>query len=522
MGKVIKRWLSLLTAVALCLSAYGTATLAEDTFPAAEAARLAAQTDNPLINKYATVITDDEKISLPSDVINVLLLGIDDQDKNYTYRTEMAHTDAMLLLSINLAADRSGPMFNLISIPRDTMAYVPAVKGIYKINSAINCGDAVGAGVSRADDDAVVGESQAGFEAVCDTVSWLLGGIGIDYYCAVTMDAMEELGNVIGGVDFNLEMTYTGVDKNNNPKRYYKGLQHLDGAGIVSYIRARHNATVNPGSDQARAGRQRDIMEAIMDKFVADKSLLFTIIKSLTDNQNVKSGFYANLDAAAMAKFMTIGLSLLANAGSLDMDELFGSYSIDGSYINAFGNWKFRFIDQETRIQAIADVFGVQVPKLRYVTSEYADWLYPTGLKAVRYLAVADGIRSFIEENYQYTSAYTAPGETAEAAQGTLALSDKQRSAIDDFDRAYLRTLTGFLIAAEAVDEAALNGTDFDESLTTEVEKAYAELRTCGNALAKLVGYPNGVGKSFKSFDWSTGVYLDEDPLINEIYVNFR
>ncbi len=78
------------------------------------------------------------------------------------------------------------------------------------------------------------------------------------------------------------------------------------------------------------------------------------------------------------------------------------------------------------------------------------------------------------------------------------------------------------MTAAEAVDEAALNGTDFDESLTTEVEKAYAELRTCGNALAKLVGYPNGVGKSFKSFDWSTGVYLDEDPLINEIYVNFR
>ena len=88
MGKVIKRWLSLLTAAALCLSACGTAALAEDLSPAAEAARLAAQTDNPLINKYATVTTDDEKITLSSDVINVLLLGIDDQDKNYTYRTE--------------------------------------------------------------------------------------------------------------------------------------------------------------------------------------------------------------------------------------------------------------------------------------------------------------------------------------------------------------------------------------------------------------------------------------------------
>jgi hypothetical protein len=204
------------------------------------------------------------------------------------------------------------------------------------------------------------------------------------------------------------------------------------------------------------------------------------------------------------------------------MNGLFGSYSIDGSYINAFGNWKFRFINQETRIQAIADVFGVQVPRLKYVSSGYADWLYPSGLKAVRYLATADKIRAFIEENYQYASEYTAPGETASAAQGAIELSDKQRSAIDDFDKAYLRALTGFLNAAEAADAAALNGTAFDESLTTEMEKAYGELRTSGNALAKLVGYPNGVGKSFKSFDWSTGVYLDEDPLINEIYVNFR
>ncbi|MCE5342095.1 MAG: LCP family protein [Eubacteriales bacterium] len=516
-----KRWTALLVATTLCITG-GLSALAEDISPAAEAAQLAAQSDNPLINKVCIVLTDDQQIASQQDTINILLLGIDDQDKDYTYRNEMAHTDAMMVLSIDLSETRSGAMFNLLSIPRDTMAYVPAVKGVYKINGAINCGDALGAGVTRADDKAVVAESQAGFAAVCSTVSWLLGGIKIDYYCAVTMDAMAELGDVIGGIDFDLEMSFTGVNAKDQVTRYKKGMQHLDGAGIVAYIRARHNATVETGSDQARAGRQRDMMQAIMDKFIANKTLVFTVMKSLTDNKTVRNGFYTNVDAAATARFMTIGLSLLTDTSKLDMGDLFGSYSLDGSYRNAFGNWKFRFLDQANRIEVIKAVFGVDVPQLKYVTYDYAVWLYQTGFTAIRYLAVADEMRTFIQDNYNYQSEFSQPGETTIAGTGTLPLTDKQLMAIDEMDAAYLATLQSFLTAAEAVDTAALQGKSVKNSLTKNVESAYTHLLSAGNALAKLVGYPAGVGKNTKKVQWLSGVYMDEDPLINEIYVNFR
>ncbi len=521
MGKRGTRWTALLVAVMLGLTGMNIAASAEELSPAAQAAQLAAQSDNPLVNKYANVLTDDQLLS-QSDRINILLLGIDNQEKDYTYRDEMAHTDAMMVLSIDLSENRSGAMFNLISIPRDTMAYVPTVKGIYKINGAINCGDALGAGVDRADDDAVVAESEAGFEAVCNTVSWLLGGIKIDYYCAVTMDAMAELGDVIGGVDFDVEMSFTDTDIDEHVTRYKKGYQHLDGEGIVAYIRARHNATVNTGSDQARAGRQRGIMQAIIDKFVADKSLILTVFQSLADNETIRAGYYTNVDAAATAQFITIGLSLLTNAETLNSDTLFGSYSLDGSYRNAFGNWKFRFLDQDHRIEAIQAVFGVETTQLKYVTYDYAEWLYDTGFTAVRYMAVADEMRAFIEENYAYQSEFTPPGEAAATSTGTLTLTEKQLAAIDELDTAYLAVLQSFLTAAQEVDTAALNGETAQKGVSTAMVEACRQLKTAGNKLAKLVEYPAGIGKKAKKVTWSSGVYVDEDPLINEIYVNFR
>ena len=63
----------------------------------------------------------------------------------------------------------------------------------------------------------------------------------------------------------------------------------------------------------------------------------------------------------------------ISNTGSTN--DLFGSYSLDGEYLVAFGNWKFRFVDQANRIKVIQDVFGVDVPVLHYVSNQYATWL---------------------------------------------------------------------------------------------------------------------------------------------------
>ncbi len=54
------------------------------------------------------------------------------------------------------------------------------------------------------------GKTEDGFQKACEAASWLLGGIKINYYCAVDMRAMIAIGDTIGGVDFKLEMSYKG------------------------------------------------------------------------------------------------------------------------------------------------------------------------------------------------------------------------------------------------------------------------------------------------------------------------
>ncbi|MDD4039351.1 MAG: LCP family protein [Sphaerochaeta sp.] len=502
----------------LCVSSVSLAESSSRQTAEAVIAELIDSSDNPLINPACTVLSNAEKISLQPDVINILILGIDDLDKDYTYRTEMAHTDAMMLLSINVDENHKGKIVSMLSFPRDLLAYVPGVKGIYKINGAINCGDALAVGASRADAKDVVGQSETGFSTVCSTVSWMLGGIQIDYYCGITMDAMAALGDLIGGVDFDLEMSYTG----HSQKRYTKGFQHLDGTGIVDYFRARKNATSDTGSDEARAGRQREMMLAILDKVVADKSLILKVLDGLQSNDTLKQGFFTNVSATNMMQLVGVGLKLMSSIDVTDADTLnqvFGSYSMDGEYLNAFGNWKFRFIDQANRIKVIQEVFGVEVSELSYVSYPYAKWLYESGFMAVRYLAVADAIRDFIVENHQYESVLS---KAVGSGNSSLALSEEQSSSLDTFNASYVETLQAFLTAASAVDTAALNDGSYNENLTTELASACKNLQASGNALAKLVGYPAGVGKKTKKVEWTSGVYMDEDPLINEIYVNFR
>ena len=514
------RSMALALALVMSFTAVAVADTAELAQQEAELLQTAQASDNPLVNPDAPSVPGALSNLDTANRLNILLLGIDDQQKDYTFRTEMAHTDAMLLLSVNLDTNRTGNLVDLISIPRDTLAYVPGVKGIYKINSAINCGDALAVGASRADAPEVVNESAQGFQTTCDTVSWLLGGVKVDYYCAVTMQAMMELGNAIGGVEYDLEMTFTGDDGKGNVKRYKAGLQTLDGAGIVSYIRARHNATQGSGSDLARADRQRDMMMAILNKFVKNKALILTVMTSAQTNPTIQKGLYTNVDAAATTQLMNLGMSLLASmsGGAEGLMDLFGSYSLGGSYQAAFGNWKFGFIDQDNRIQVLSEVFGAQAEPLRYVSRDYANWLYKTGFQAVRYLYVADDLRRFTAENYQYDSPLVAAA-TAVAGDARLPLSSEQVAALSAVNMAYGEAMQAFLTAAIAVDA---QGKDAPKSNDKAITATCVSLKKAVEAMAKLVGYPGGVNKKAKKIVWKNGTYLDEDPMINAIYVNFR
>lgn len=440
-----------------------------------------AEGGNPLIDPEAGRVT--EYIALPDRMLNILLLGLDSDKKDYTFRVEESHTDTIILLAVNLDKNRA----DLISIPRDTLAYVPGTRGVYKINGAINVGG------TRAGKPARSGE---GFAAVRDTVEWFLGGIRIDHYAAVDMEAMKEIGDELGGVDFDLEMNYYASwgswpwKRNSGGKRYKAGLQHLDGTGIVDYFRARRNATVQTGSDLARTGRQRELLSALFKKLLGNQKLLLSLVLRTHQNDIIRNGLHTDISATDTPRLLQTALSFLAADGGAGKHPI-GSHAIYGTYRNAFGNWKFTFTDMDNRREVVRQVFGVEVSDLDYVSYGYAKWLYDSGFTAIRFLSAADGILNFLE-----------------ASEGALADTGQARDAEEKLRESIAAVQKAFLTASHSLSSAD----------TKALTQACNVLRTRGDTLAKLIAYPKKGGK----VTWRTAKYHDDDPLVNEVYVNFR
>ncbi len=401
---------------------------------------------NPLIDPRPI----ETYITTAQNVKNILLLGIDKSDASVARGSDY-HTDAIMVLAVNFDEKR----VDMISLPRDSVTYVPGVKGIYKLNAAINCGG---------------GKTEEGFAKVCEAASWLLGGIRIDHYCAVDMRAMKAIGDAIGGVDFDVEMSYSG-----DGGKYYKGFQHLNGTGIMDYLRARRNATVN-SNDLGRTGRQRDLMLAVFNKVMSDSSYLTSILSSVS---KLDHAFFTNMSLLDMADYFRFATGL--NTQNV------GSYVLEGKYRSALNGWNFTFTDQANRQKVIKKVFGIEVPELKYVSYPYTKWLVDNGFAIVRYLSVAKQLSKEIGK-------LDVSGFNAE-----------QMEALDTFDSTCEKVQDAFDAAADSMSEKD----------TEEMIAAGKELRRCGDLLYALFA---GMDKPV----WANGQYWYADRMINEIDVNFR
>ncbi|MDD2302479.1 MAG: LCP family protein, partial [Eubacteriales bacterium] len=136
--------------------------------------------DNPLINPqpYASVrISDSPGLR---NIINILLLGFDADYKSYAENGGDSHTDAMMVASINIQTNT----ISLISLPRDTLTYVPGIRGIYKLNGSVNAGG---------------GKTEAGLLKATEAASVLLGYVPIDYYFGIDMENVKDVGDLLGG-----------------------------------------------------------------------------------------------------------------------------------------------------------------------------------------------------------------------------------------------------------------------------------------------------------------------------------
>lgn len=183
-------------------------------------------------------------------------------------------TDTMILLSLSV----NGEGVETISIPRDI--WVPEIMA--KINSAYYWGKNGSAYFSI--------EETGGGIAFAKRMVGQITGQEIQYGVVVDFSAFEDIVNAIGGIEVNVENSFTDelypIEGKENDTcdgdltyacRYETvifntGTQEMDGETALKFVRSRH-AQGDEGTDIAREARQQKVIEAIKNKILSLNSL---------------------------------------------------------------------------------------------------------------------------------------------------------------------------------------------------------------------------------------------------------
>lgn len=401
--------------------------------------------NNPLIDPQTVKPVKTEK-----EYFNLLILGIDFSD-NKSYRmsggrsSEKAdlsgcHTDAIMVISVDI---ETGTV-RFISLPRDTVTYVPGVQGLYKLNAAFNCADNIDQGLKN----------------IVNASSWLLGGIEIDAYVAVDVDALITLCDTMGGLDYDMDMAY------HSGSRYYqKGMQHLDGQGIFDYVRARKNATDNV-NDITRTNRQRKMMMAIVSYLKANpKKVVKLWAKAMSGDINCFTDLTGR-DYKTLYSFFT------------GMDHMSLESYVLNCNLHRTLDWNFNFPYLAERLEMLKNLFGIDAYDLPYSTNSYAEWLKAYGFTNAKRIHVARDIYAYCK---------SIENKTEEEQQLTDALDQAIDAAVLAYD-------------AESLQR---NGTNLDA-----MEKAVSAMMHAADKAAEKCGYP-------AEYRWYLTDLWYKDPAIN-------
>ncbi len=298
---------------------------------------VSVKTPEPTLDYYK-LLQEQADYSMMKNTVNVLVIGVDYAEERETWNGKHAyHSDVMMVVAMNFDDNT----VDMISLPRDTYAKIPGVDGIYKLNASIDCGGGF--------------PTEEGFNKVCEAAEWMLGGIPVDYYYAVTMPAVKELGNIVGGVDYDLELDFTLAGRS-----YKKGMQHMDGQAILDYLRVRKNIG-SQGGDSNRVNRQKRMLVALFNK-MKQENLLVKIPQIL---HAFEGQLYTNTTFNQTASLALFGMGL--NSEDIAM------HSMVGSTKSIFG-WNFCLTNQKKRVDLIKDVYNVSVPQYVEYSQKYAEY----------------------------------------------------------------------------------------------------------------------------------------------------
>ncbi|WP_440897985.1 LCP family protein [Amphibacillus sp. Q70] len=216
------------------------------------------------------------------DHVSVLFIGVDEND--HRDNAESARSDALILATLN----KDENSVKLLSIPRDSLVYIPYVDYNDKITHA---------------------HAMGGASATIGAVENFLK-IPVDYYVRLNFHAFVDVVDALGGIEFDVpyEFTESNSDDQRDAIHLYPGDQEIDGEEALAIARTR-----KLDNDFERGKRQQQIMESILDRAVSIGSInkLDNVIEAVGDNMTT------NLLFNDMMSFISYGIS-----GKLELEML--------------------------------------------------------------------------------------------------------------------------------------------------------------------------------------------------------
>ncbi|HLC70357.1 MAG TPA: LCP family protein [Patescibacteria group bacterium] len=270
------------------------------------------------------------------DRINILLLGMGGPGHDGPYLT-----DTNIILSIK-PRDKTVAM---ISVPRDLGVKINQY-GWRKINHANAFGEIEQAGQGGEYARKIFSETF---------------GLDVPYYIRVDFKAFTELIDEVGGVEVNVERSFSdsqfpGPNHSYQTVSFQAGVQTMNGTQALQYARSRHG-TNGEGSDFARAKRQQQIIMALKERLLSFgtytnpmkvQKMLGSLSSHITTNLNFGQIMYL---ASLARETNGVSKTLVLDNGSSNL--LVNGYSPSGAYILSPRTGNFNEINE-----AIENIFN--------------------------------------------------------------------------------------------------------------------------------------------------------------------
>ena len=217
-----------------------------------------------------TIVRDGVSYFPRQDITVIMVIGVDrfGPMAGSGYQENSGDADLVSLLVF----DEQARAIQLLSLNRDTMVEMPVLSITGKP-----------AGTKYAQLTLAYNEG-SGLEDSCEnvkkTVSNLLGGVQIDYYIAMNMDAIAILNDAVGGVPVTVTEDFSLVDPT-----IHMGQMVLNGSQALNYVRARSG--VGDQLNLSRMERQnayiRGLQQALWDGLKKDAGLLRDLYQDTAD-----------------------------------------------------------------------------------------------------------------------------------------------------------------------------------------------------------------------------------------------